>query len=150
MPEWEWYRCELCRSTFQVWPWLPIRRCKDATHLKVHTLPAASCLGCHVDGCPLPTDPPAHPRPTGAPVYRKKSVVSCSVEEIDLDSDDDRDRRPVPSVQVTCGRCGHEESSYGTSGGSVLRCLVLLRGNCPENERNWYEIDVDDLADHDR
>ena len=37
----------------------------------------------------------------------------------------------VEGVRATCSRCGHETESFGTSGASVRRCLVLLREECP-------------------
>ena len=64
--------------------------------------------------------------------------VRRDVSHRDLEGDNGRD---VAGVVVTCGKCGHEEKSFGTSDRSVNRCLVLLRDNCPLGERNFYEED---------
>jgi hypothetical protein len=55
--------------------------------------------------------------------------VECEVMETD------------DGVQAECSRCGHCEESYGSSEASVKRCLVMLRENCPNNERNFYVSD---------
>lgn len=62
--------------------------------------------------------------------------VECEVDEIDMG-----DCGECLGVRVTCSRCGHETESYGTSGASVRRCLVLLREECPMDERNFYYTD---------
>lgn len=62
--------------------------------------------------------------------------VATSVEEIELDGESGG---TVPSVSVTCMRCGHAEESYGTEDESIRRCAVLLRENCPRGERNFYQ-----------
>jgi hypothetical protein len=61
--------------------------------------------------------------------------IRASVEEITLQNDNGRD---VESVTATCSRCSHTTESFGTGENSVLRCLVLLREECPRNERNFY------------
>lgn len=67
--------------------------------------------------------------------------VTCEIEEIDLPgTETDTD---VPSIRATCGRCGHETESYGTTDRSVARCLVLMREECPYNETNFYVPDAD-------
>jgi len=63
--------------------------------------------------------------------------VTCRISEIDLEGD----FGDIPSVCALCSRCGHETESYGTSGASRRRCLVLMREECPEGENNFY---VDD------
>jgi hypothetical protein len=63
--------------------------------------------------------------------------VQVEIEEIELEGD----YAPVPSVCARCSRCGHETESYGTGTGSVKRCLVLLREECPEDENNFYVAD---------
>src|SRR5206468_282498 len=42
-------------------------------------------------------------------------------------------------VRATCSRCGHETESGGTGENSIKRCLVLMRGECPQGENNRYE-----------
>lgn len=60
--------------------------------------------------------------------------VECYVEDVDLDGD----YATVPGVAATCSRCDHETESFGTSAVSVRRCMVLMREECPMNERNYY------------
>jgi hypothetical protein len=64
--------------------------------------------------------------------------VPCIVHEIELENDDGLE---IDGVQAVCTRCGHYTESFGTSGASVRRCLVLLRTECPKNERNFYEAE---------
>jgi hypothetical protein len=66
--------------------------------------------------------------------------VPVEIEEIELDGD----HAPVPSIQATCQRCGHETQSFGTSEKSVKRCLVLLRKECRNEESNFYVASEED------
>lgn len=66
--------------------------------------------------------------------------VECDVDEIEHEGY----RGPVAGVEVTCGRCGHQTSAYGTSGASVRACLVMLREECPLGESNFYTADGDE------
>ena len=61
--------------------------------------------------------------------------VWCAIEEIELENEDGR---PIPSVKARCLECDHETESFGTSGASVRRCLVLMREECPEGAHNYY------------
>lgn len=61
--------------------------------------------------------------------------VSCEIDQTEIENDEGY---PVESVQATCGRCGYTTESFGTGSASVRRCLVLLREECPEAERNYY------------
>lgn len=63
--------------------------------------------------------------------------VECDKEDVVLDNDRGI---PVPSVCVTCLRCNHKTTSYGTSEKSVTRCLVLLKEECPNSEDNFYVL----------
>ncbi len=54
------------------------------------------------------------------------------------------ERCSVAGVCATCTRCGHETESYGTGEGSVTRCLVLLREECPMGEDNFYVEEGED------
>lgn len=47
----------------------------------------------------------------------------------------------IPSVDVTCRRCGAEETAYGQHEASVRRCLAALNEQCPREENNFYEVD---------
>lgn len=61
--------------------------------------------------------------------------VECEVEETEEENDNGRMQA---CVKVTCGDCGHAETSFGTGEKSIRRCLVLLKENCPEGKRNYY------------
>lgn len=61
--------------------------------------------------------------------------VTCSIEEEDLDNDHGG---TTEGVVVTCQRCDHKTESFGTGEGSIKRCLVLLREECPNAEKNFY------------
>lgn len=61
--------------------------------------------------------------------------VKCMIEEVELENDDGAE---VPGIQATCGRCNHETTSFGQHEGSIKRCLVLMREECPEGENNFY------------
>lgn len=61
--------------------------------------------------------------------------VEAEVEEIDLENEEGR---TVSGVQATCSECGHVTESFGTGDSSRRRCLVLLREECPLNQRNFY------------
>jgi len=61
--------------------------------------------------------------------------VECEVEEVDVPKENGR---TIPGVRVTCGECGHSTESFGTGDGSIKRCLILLREECPRNEKNYY------------
>jgi hypothetical protein len=73
--------------------------------------------------------------------------VPCVVEETELENDDGRQ---VPGVLATCRRCDHHTQSFGTSDRSITRCLVLMREQCPNDERNYYldETSDDGLQDY--
>jgi hypothetical protein len=44
------------------------------------------------------------------------------------------------NVFASCTRCDHRTGSYGHSGASIRRCLVMLREGCPRNEKNYYVV----------
>lgn len=60
--------------------------------------------------------------------------VEAFIDYIELEGD----HGPVDSVSATCVQCDHTTESFGTGPGSVTRCLVLLRQECPEDELNFY------------
>lgn len=66
--------------------------------------------------------------------------VACEVNNAVLKNDYGQE---VEGVRVTCGACGHETESFGTSEKSVKRCLVLMKQECPHAENNFY-VDADD------
>lgn len=47
----------------------------------------------------------------------------------------------VSNTCATCSRCGHQTESYGDGEASELRCLVLMREECPNGESNFYVAD---------
>ena len=65
--------------------------------------------------------------------------VNCEVEECELENESGR---MIESVRVTCSRCDHQTESFGTSERSIMRCLLLLKEECPNNEDNYY-VDAD-------
>jgi hypothetical protein len=69
------------------------------------------------------------------------SRIRCTVDEIELPGD--YTDEGIPSVEVTCSRCGHSTEIYGTSDSSIRRCLVMLRHECPRGERHYYVADGD-------
>lgn len=73
--------------------------------------------------------------------------IRCEIDEVMLTNDEGYS---VRSTLATCTRCGNEEESFGTSEGSVMRCLILLRESCPGGKRHFYVTDDDDRDDGDR
>jgi len=67
--------------------------------------------------------------------------VECAVT---FDQAKNDQGRMQDCTKVTCGNCGHTTQSWGTGPGSVKRCLMLLKEECPEGESNFYVGDVDD------
>ena len=61
--------------------------------------------------------------------------VTCDIGETTLINDEGLD---VESVEATCQRCGHMTESFGTDEPSILRCLALMREECPRGQWNWY------------
>lgn len=61
--------------------------------------------------------------------------VKCSISEGEDEGDSGQ---PVATTIAVCTRCEHETTSYGTSDASVKRCLVLMREECPNDEKNFY------------
>jgi hypothetical protein len=60
--------------------------------------------------------------------------VEAFIDYIELQGD----HALVASVRATCVQCDHTTESFGTGPGSIKRCLVLLRQECPEDEFNFY------------
>lgn len=61
--------------------------------------------------------------------------VKIDVSEEELDGD----YGAVPGLIITCTRCRHSVEVFGTEEHSVKRGAVMLRGECPFNENNYYE-----------
>jgi hypothetical protein len=66
--------------------------------------------------------------------------VRCEIEETELENEEGRE---IPGVTATCSRCGHETESFGTGPANILRCLAIMREECPEGQRNFYVTDED-------
>jgi len=49
--------------------------------------------------------------------------------------------RQVASVSATCSKCEYNTESFGYEEKSLLRCLTVLREECPRNEKNLYLSD---------
>lgn len=58
--------------------------------------------------------------------------------DVDISEVQKEDGRMAPGVTVTCGRCQHAVSSFGTTDRSVRRCFMLLKEECPNKEANYY------------
>ena len=69
--------------------------------------------------------------------------IPCDVEKVDINNEKDQ---PVPSICLTCTKCGHQTESYGQRGRSLRRCLAMMKEECPRDEKNFYTTDtvVDD------
>ncbi len=61
--------------------------------------------------------------------------------EIIYDSETNDYGTDSPCVRAICSKCGHETMSFGDSEASALRCLALMREECPEGENNFYAED---------
>lgn len=61
--------------------------------------------------------------------------VEAEIEQVEIE---DENGRMQDGVCATCSLCGHAAESFGTSEASVKRCLVLLREECPRDEKNFY------------
>lgn len=66
--------------------------------------------------------------------------VECEVEFTQAENDRGQMQ---DCTKVTCGNCGHITQSWGTKQGSVTRCLMLLKEECPEGANNFYVGDND-------
>lgn len=61
--------------------------------------------------------------------------IKCEIDEVYLVNNDGRS---VVGTCATCTRCGLQEESFGTAEPSVMRCLMLIRENCPGGRRHFY------------
>lgn len=64
--------------------------------------------------------------------------VTCSVEETDVENDAGRE---IEGIIATCSKCGHTTESFGVSEESILRCLAVMREECPLDQNNFYVAD---------
>jgi len=47
----------------------------------------------------------------------------------------------VDGLRLTCSRCGHDVTVFGTSDRSARRGAVMLGEGCPNGESNYYDVD---------
>lgn len=71
---------------------------------------------------------------------RKRERIECDLVKFDKRTDG----KSIPSVMVTCSKCGHQTESYGTHERSIRRCMALLAQECPNYESNYYTLEKDD------
>lgn len=65
-------------------------------------------------------------------------LIDCTITTGTQPNDSGKE---IESTFAKCSKCGHETSSFGTSDGSLKRCLVLMRSECPRGQRNFYRVD---------
>lgn len=63
--------------------------------------------------------------------------VTVQIEEEELDGDYGG---YVPGIRLTCSRCGHEVTVFGTESPSARRGAIMLRDECPNSESNFYDV----------
>lgn len=61
--------------------------------------------------------------------------------EIDQEEVENDDGRYIDGLRLTCSRCGHDVTVYGTSDRSAKRGAAMLAEECPNGERNYYDVD---------
>jgi hypothetical protein len=66
--------------------------------------------------------------------------VKVEIEGVDDIEDGDGGERK--GVRATCSRCDHVTESFGVGSKSRIRCILLMKEECPNNEENFY-IDED-------
>lgn len=64
--------------------------------------------------------------------------VEVEIYEDEVESDTGRD---IPGLRLTCGRCGYEVAVWGTSDRSAKRGAAMLAEECPQGEKNYYDVD---------
>lgn len=62
--------------------------------------------------------------------------VLCNIDYTEIENENGRD---VPGVTVTCSRCSHQTEAFGQHEGSITRCMMRLKEECPNGERNFYD-----------
>lgn len=63
--------------------------------------------------------------------------VSVDVSQEELDGDY---ANYVDGLRLTCTRCGHSVTVYGTGEASAKRGAYMLREECPSGESNFYDV----------
>lgn len=62
--------------------------------------------------------------------------ISVSIDEDELEGD----YGSVPGLRLTCSRCGHSVEVFGNEVPSAQRGAVMLREECPNGEKNFYDV----------
>ena len=61
---------------------------------------------------------------------------------VDIDQEEvEGDYGYVEGLRLTCGRCGHDVTVFGTTDRSAQRGAIMLREECPKGENNYYDVD---------
>ena len=47
----------------------------------------------------------------------------------------------VDGLRLTCSRCGHEVTVFGTTERSAQRGAIMLREECQNGETNFYDVE---------
>ena len=68
--------------------------------------------------------------------------VDVNIEEVDDIEDDSDPDRMREGVRATCTECNHVTESYGTGPRSRVRCIMLMKEECPTDGNNYY-VDTD-------
>lgn len=68
---------------------------------------------------------------------RRSSRIVAAVDETVMYRGNDG-TLPIPSVCVSCSRCGHSVNILGRHRDSVVRGLATLREECPLGQKNYY------------
>ena len=63
--------------------------------------------------------------------------ISVQIFEEDVEGD----YSTVDGLRVVFERCGHEIEVCGTSDASARYAAVKLSEECPQNEKNYYDVD---------
>jgi hypothetical protein len=63
--------------------------------------------------------------------------VEVDILEDEVENDDGR---PISGLRLTCERCGHEVEVWGTTDASARRGAAMLAEECPNGERNYYDV----------
>jgi hypothetical protein len=67
--------------------------------------------------------------------------VEVNIEEVD-DIENEQGRMQ-DGVRATCSECDHVTESFGQGPKSRMRCIMLMKDECPNNEDNFY-VDADE------
>lgn len=66
--------------------------------------------------------------------------VKVEIEEVDDIENEDGDLRS--GVRAACSKCDHTTESFGQGPRSRMRCIMLMKEECPKGQDNFY-VDAD-------